>query len=181
MAKLVASLNMTLDGYCDHTSLTADDEILRHYASLLDSAEAVLYGRITYQLMEFWPTVLKNPTGNKLAEEFAVAIDRIPKVVFSNSLKSVDWKTARIATSGLKEEVSKLKQQLDGDILVSSRSLIVALANHGLLDEYQICVHPVVAGSGLPLFKDISERTVLKLRETKKFSGGAVTLYYQAG
>jgi dihydrofolate reductase len=93
MRKLIAAINMTLDGFCDHTAMIADDEIHQHYNELLSSASTVLYGRITYQLMEsYWPTVVKNPTGNKPMDEFAVTIDNIPKIVFSNTLKMLNGK-----------------------------------------------------------------------------------------
>lgn len=170
---------MTLDGFCDHTSGIADDEIHQHYNELLHSAGAVLYGRITYQLMQYWQDVLKNPTGNKSMDEFAVAIDNIPKVVFSRTLKNVDWETARLAQQDLKEEVLELKQLPGKDILVGSPGLIVASMNLNLIDEYQLCVHPVVAGKGLPLFKDVAGKSVLKLIKTKTFGGGAVILYYE--
>ncbi|HEY8732972.1 MAG TPA: dihydrofolate reductase, partial [Puia sp.] len=84
MRKLVAAINMTLDGFCDHTAMIADDEIHQHYNELLSNASTLLYGRITYQLMEsYWPSVVKNPTGNKPENEFAVLIDNISKIVFS--------------------------------------------------------------------------------------------------
>ena len=180
MRKLIAAINMTLDGFCDHTAMIADDEIHQHYNELLSNADTLIYGRITYQLMEsYLPTVVKNPTGNKPTDEFAVTIDKIPKIVFSRSLKEVDWQTAKLATRDLKEEVLELKQQSGKDILVGSRSLIIQLMKLNLIDEYQLCVHPVVAGSGLPLFENINDRTILKLIKTKTFSGGAVTLYYE--
>src|SRR4029450_483033 len=97
MRKLVAAINMTLDGFCDHTAMIADDEIHQHYSELLRSAGAVLYGRITYQLMEsYWPTVVKNPTGNKPTDEFALAIQDISKIVFSHTLKNVGWENAQL-------------------------------------------------------------------------------------
>src|SRR5690349_8754681 len=96
MRKIVAAINMTLDGDCNHTSGIADDELHRHYTDLLRNAGTLLYGRITYQLMEsYWPTLVKNPSGNKAYDDFAGAIDNIPKVVFSNTLKSVKWESAR--------------------------------------------------------------------------------------
>ncbi len=91
MRKLIAAKNMTLDGYCDHTAMAADDEILQHYNELLNSSDTLLYGKITYQLMEsYWPALVKNPTGNKPMDEFAVIIDNISKIVFSRTLKNVD-------------------------------------------------------------------------------------------
>ncbi|MEX6689911.1 dihydrofolate reductase family protein [Danxiaibacter flavus] len=182
MKKVIAAINMTLDGFCDHTSGVPDEEVHQHYADLLRGADAILYGRITYQLMEFWQTVLQNPTGDKAMDDFAVAIDKTPKIIFSRTLKSVDWKSAKLASQDLEKEVLELKQSLnDGSkaVFVGSPSLIVALTKLNLIDEYQLCVHPVIAGSGLPLFKNISEKITLKLIKTKTFGGGAVILYYE--
>ena len=180
MRKIIAAMNMTLDGFCNHTAMIADDEIHQHYSELLRSAGTLLYGRITYQLMEYWPTVLKNPTGNKSMDEFAEVIDKIPKIVFSRTLKNVEWKTARLAKRDLKEEVLELRQEAGKDILVGSPSLIVALSQLELIDEYQLGVQPTVLGSGLPLFKDIRDRIDLKLLKTKSFGCGAVMLYYES-
>ena len=180
MRKLIAAINMTLDGFCDHTALIADDEIHRHYNELLSSTGTLLYGRITYQLMEsYWPTVVKNPTGNKQTDEFAVLIDNISKIVFSNTLKNVDWKNTELKKEIIKEEGLELKEQAGKDIGVGSPGLIVAFTQLGLIDEYQLGVQPTVLGSGLPLFKNISDRVNLKLLKTKTFSCGAVMLYYE--
>jgi len=125
MRKLIAAINMTLDGFCDHTALIADDEIHQHYNELLRNTDTLIYGRITYQLMEsYWPTVVKNPTGNKPMDEFAVIIDNIFKTVFSHTLKNVEWKNAKLAKRNIKEEVLELRQQAGKDILVGSRSLL---------------------------------------------------------
>src|SRR6185295_1627807 len=121
--------------------------IHQHYSELLRSAGTLLYGRITYQLMEYWPTVVKNPTGNSAMDEFAVIMDNTPKIVFSRTLKSVEWKSATLAKKDLKEEVLVLRQSPNGgskDILVGSPSLIVALAKLGLIDEYQLAVQPTI-------------------------------------
>ena len=170
---------MTLDGFCDHTAVIADEELHQHYADLLANSGTVLYGRITYQLMEYWRTVVKNPTGAKATDEFAVIMDKIPKIVFSHTLKNVDWESAQLANRSIEEEVLELKQQQGKDILVGSPSLIVTLTQLGLIDEYQLCVHPVILGKGLPLFKSINDKTILKLLKTKLFSSGAITLYYE--
>jgi dihydrofolate reductase len=179
MRKIIAAMNMTLDGFCDHTAMIADEEIHQHYSELLRSAGTILYGRITYQLMEYWPTVIKNPTGNSSMDEFAVVIDHIPKIVFSHTLKNVEWKTARLAKKDLKEEVAAIRQEAGKDILVGSPSLIVALTQLGLIDEYQLGVQPTILGSGLQLFKNIANRIDLKLLKTKTFGCGAVVLYYE--
>jgi len=200
MRKLIAAINMTLDGSCDHTAGIPDDEIHQHYADLLSNADTILYGRITYQLMEYWRPLLENPrptagptesfrrgssgraSDEKSMNDFAIAIDKIPKIVFSRTLKNVDWESATLANRDIEEEVLDLKQSRDRgskDILVGSRSLIIQLMKLNLIDEYQLCIHPVIAGTGLPLFENIKDRTVLKLIKTKTFSGGAVILYYE--
>jgi dihydrofolate reductase len=183
MRKVIAAMNMTLDGFCDHTSMIADEEIHQHYADALSNAGYVLWGRVTYQLMEsYWPSVVKNPTGDEATDRFAVIVDKIPKVVFSRTLKNVEWESARLAKKELKEEVLELKQSGNGggkDILVGSPSLIVELTQMGLIDEYQLCVHPVIGGSSLPLFKNINDRIVLKLIKTKTFSADQILLYYE--
>ncbi|MFW9970646.1 MAG: dihydrofolate reductase family protein [Candidatus Odinarchaeota archaeon] len=179
MRKLIAAINMTLDGFCDHTAGIVDDELHQYFTELLNSADTILYGRITYLLMEYWRTVVENPTGNKPMDEFAVAMDNILKIVFSHTLKNVDWKTARVAKRGIKEEVLELKQQPGKDILVGSPSLIVQCMKLKLIDEYQIVIHPIVLGNGLPLFKNITDKVDLKLLKTKTFGSGAVALYYE--
>lgn len=173
---------MTLDGFCDHTAGIPDEEIHQHYADLLSDADAILYGRVTYELMQFWQTLIKNPSGEKSMDDFAMAIDKIPKIVFSHTLKNTEWDSAKLSTQPIEEEVLELKQSRNGgskDILIGSRSLIIQLMKLNLIDEYQLCVHPVVEGSGLPLFENINDRTILKLIKTRTFSGGAVTLYYE--
>src|SRR3982750_3535022 len=168
MRKLIAAINMTLDGFCDHTAMIADDELHQHYNELLSNADTLLYGRITYQLMEsYWPTVVKNPTGNKPTDEFAVLIDNISKIVFSRTLKNVDWKNTKLKNEVIKEEILALKQQVGKDILVGSPGLIVALTKLDLIDEYQLGVQPIVLGCGLSLFKNINDRVNLKLLKTK--------------
>jgi dihydrofolate reductase len=181
MRKIIAAINMTLDGFCDHTAGLPDEEIHQHYTELLGRGDAILYGRITYQLMEFWRTFLENPSEEKSMNDFALAIDNIPKIVFSHTLKNVEWKSATMANRDLKETVLELRQQPGKDIFVGSRSLIIQLINLKLIDEFQLCIHPVVAGSGLPLFENIKDRNIFKLVNTKTFSGGAVILYYEPG
>ncbi len=170
---------MTIDGFCDHTAGIPDEEIHQHYTELLSQGDAILYGRTTYQLMEFWRTLLENPSTEKSMNDFAAAINKIPKIVFSRTIKTVEWESATLAKRELKEEVLELKQQSGKDIFVGSRSLIIQLINLGLIDEFQLCIHPVVAGKGLPLFENINDRTVFKLVKNKTFQNGAIILYYQ--
>jgi len=172
-------MNMTLDGYCDHTEMIADDEIHQHYTDLLKSADAIVYGRKTFQLMEYWKSVVEKPTGNKATDDFAAAIDDIQKIVYSRTLKSVDWKNTELKNEIVKEEILDLKKQARKSILIGSPSLIVALAKLDLVDEFQLGVQPTVIGSGLTLFKNVTDRVDLKLLRTKTFGCGAVFLYYE--
>lgn len=97
-------------------------------------------------------------------------IDQVPKIVFSHSLNNLEWGSATLANRGIEEEVKELMQQSGKDIFVGSPSLIVALTQLGLINEYQLCIHPVILGKGLPLFKNISDKIILKLIKTKSFS-----------
>ena len=179
MRKLISSINITLDGFCDHTAVIADDELHQQANELLKSADTMLFGRVTYQLMEAgWPPLVKKPTGNKPMDEFARLIDNIHKIVFSQTLKKVIWKNTKLLAGGIKEEVEKLKQQPGRNIIVGSPTLIVTLAQLGLIDEYRFCVQPIILGNGLPLFKNISQRIDLPLLSTKTFGSGVVTLCY---
>jgi dihydrofolate reductase len=180
MQKLIAAINMTLDGFCDHTAIIPDDEIHQHYNELLKEAGALLYGRTTYQLMEnYWPAVVKNPTGNKPMDDFALLIDDVQKIVFSRTLKNVTWKNSILKNEIIKEEIKELKHQSKKNLFAGSPSLITGLANLDLIDEFQICIHPVIAGSGLVLFKNLQNRIDLKLLKTKTLGGGAVVMYYE--
>lgn len=180
MRKLIAAINMTLDGYCDHTAGIADDEIHEHYNELLKNAGLLIYGRVTYQLMEsYWPAIVKAPTGNRAIDDFAALIDNVPKMVYSRTLESVNWGNTILKNELRIEEVKELKKQEGKPVFVGSPGLIAAFTGLNLFDEYQLCIHPVILGNGLPLFKNISEKTVLKLLRTKVFRSGVVLHCYE--
>ena len=183
MRKVIASMNVTFDGFCDHTAGIANPELHDYYTDMLNNAGPILYGRTTYQLMEvFWPTIVRNPTGDKHMDDFANAIENVSKVLFSRTIKSVTWNNARLATKNLGDEVAELKQQPGNDIFVGSPSLIAELTKLNLIDVWQLCVHPVIAGQGLPLFKGITERIVFKLLKTQTFkTSGHVVFHYARG
>lgn len=170
---------MTLDGVCDHTTGVADEGLHQHYAELIANGGVILYGRTTYQLMQFWQELLKNPSGKKSMDDFAASIGKIPKLIFSNTLKDTGWDSAKLANKSLVEEISELKQQSGKAILVGSRSLIIQLLNCNLIDEFQICIHPIIEGKGLRLFDKINDRIMLKLIKTKSLSSGATVFYYE--
>lgn len=180
MRKVIAAINMTIDGFCDHTAGIADEELHQHYADLLRNAGVVLYGRVTFQLMKYWQSLINNPSGDPSMDEFARVMDRTPKIVFSHTLKTTDWDSAKLANQSLEKEVAALRQQPGKDIFVGSPGLIAALTQLNMIDEYQLCIHPVILGNGLPLFKNISDKKMLKLRNTKSFGSGAIVLYYES-
>ena len=180
MRKLIASINITLDAFCDHTAVIADEELHQNVNELLSTVDTMILGRVTYQLMEAgWPPIVKNPTGIKSVDEFAVLIDNMHKIVFSKTLKNVEWKNTTLAKKDLKEEVTDLKRQAGKNIGVGGPGIIRILMQYGLIDEYQFYVQPIILGSGLPLFKDISDRIDLKLLKTKTLGSGVVILNYE--
>jgi dihydrofolate reductase len=179
MTKVIAAINMSLDGYCDHDKMVADEEIHDHYTNLLGTGDIILYGRKTYELMEFWPPFLKNPSGQRSLDEFAIAINRIPKLVFSNTLKKLNWNTANLAQKNLEEEVNALKKENGKRIFVGSRSLMVQLLNLNLLEELQLCIHPVLLDKGLRLFDGLTHKQSLRQTNIQQFthSGAMIACY----
>jgi len=175
-------MNMTLNGYCDHTAGIVTDEFMEHYNEQMRETGMLIYGRKTYQLMEeYWPQLAKNPGDNKADNDFAVLMDKVPKLVFSKTLKAVHWKSATLAHDDLYEEVVRLKQQPGKDLFAGSPSMIAQLMQLDLIDEYRLAIHPVVLGSGLVLFKGIKDKVGLRLLQTKTFGSGVVVLYYGRG
>lgn len=180
MRKVIAAINITIDGVFDHTAGLPDAAIHQHYTDLISNADVMLYGRTTYQLMQYWQELIKNPSGEKTMDDFATAIDKIQKLVFSRTLHVSGWDSALLATKSPEETVTELKQQPGKDILIGSRSLILHLMKLKLIDELQLCIHPVIAGQGETLFAHFNERQILKLINTKRFANGAMVLYYRA-
>ncbi len=171
---------MTLDGFCDHTAMIADEEVHEHYNDLLRNAGVLLYGRITYQLMEsYWPLVVKNPTGNQPMDEFALLIDNVPKIVFSRTLQDVSWRNTVLKRDIIPDEIAAMKQQAGRNIFAGSPGLIAALTQLDLIDEFQLSIQPAILGNGLRLLRNIDHRINLILVHTKTFRCGAVTLYYE--
>ncbi|MCW7488283.1 dihydrofolate reductase family protein [Leptospira meyeri] len=179
MSKIIAAFNMTLNGNCDHNAGIPDEEIHIHYADLLDTADYILYGRITYQLMQFWQSFLETPSSQNSMNDFAASIDKIKKIVFSHSLKETGWDSAILSDKPIEEKIMELKKITNKDIFVGSRSLIIQLIKHNLIDELQLCIHPVIAENGIQLFENLNTKTNLKFIKTKIFSNGAIILYYK--
>lgn len=182
MRKLIYAINLTIDGCCDHTKMIADEEVHDYYTQLLQDADTLVYGRKTYQLMvPFWPQIAKNNSGpTKAMNDFAHAFDSVKKIiVFSHSLDMADGKT-RIVHKDLLGEILKMKQESGKNILVGGVDVPSQLMQLGLIDEYSMVVHPVIAGEGKRLLEGttLPERLQLKLIELKIFKSGCVGLRY---
>jgi dihydrofolate reductase len=161
--------------------MIADEELLEHYAQLLQGVGLLVYGRKTYQLMvPYWPDIAKNHSETKAENEFADIFNSSNKVVFSRSLDSAEDKNTRIVRTNLREEMLKLKQEPGKDILVGGVDIPSQLVELGLVDEYRFVVQPIVAGDGRRLMEGVSlpERQRLKLVESKTFKSGCVALRY---
>jgi dihydrofolate reductase len=182
MRNLIFAINMTLDGCCDHTKLSSNEEIYKYYTRLMRDVDLLVYGRKTYQLMvPFWPDVAKNHSGDTRAmNEFAQAFDAINTIVFSQSLDRAERKNTRIVRSKLQDEILKLKQEQGKNILTGGVSIPSQLIELDLIDEYRFVIQPIVVGEGRRLLEDISllERLQLKLVESKIFKSGYVALRY---
>ena len=183
MRNVIYAINITLDGCCDHTKFSPDEETFEYFTQLTRDADTFLYGRKTYQLMvPYWPDVANNPSGQKKADyEFAQAFDAVDKiVVFSQSLDSAEGKKTRIVRTNLHDEILKLKQEPGKNILTGGVTIPLQLVELGLIDEYYFVVHPIVLGEGRRLFEGINlqEKLRLKLVESKTFKSGSVALRY---
>ena len=179
MRKLIYTINVTVDGCCDHTKMTGDEEIHEYYTQLMRDVDLLVFGRKTYQLMvPLWPDVAKNQSMTKVTNEFARTFDSINKIVFSQSLGSAEGNT-RIVRTKPKDEILKLKQEQGKNILVGGVDIPSQLMELGLVDEYHFVVQPVVVGDGRRLLEGISlEKLQLKLVESKIFKSGCVALHY---
>ena len=179
MRKVVFAINITIDGYCGHETGIADDELHAHFTGLLREADVEIFGRNTYQLMyPYWHDVAVNQSETKTVNEFAQAYDSIPKIVFSTTLKSVEWSNTTLLHSNLREEIVKLKQQPGKNIFIGGLNIASQVAQWNLIDEYHFVVHPIIAGKGPRLFESGGEHS-LKLVASKTFGSGVIALHYK--
>jgi len=177
MRPLRYSINVTLDGCCDHRAIPADEELYRHAVEILDRADALLFGRVTYEMMESaWRA--PDPSRPEWMEPFARTIDTAKKYVVSSTLKQVDW-NAELVRGDLGDTVRRLKQEPGKGLLVGGVKLPLALAELGLIDEYELVVHPRLAGHGPTLFAGLSKYVDLKLVSRLEYGSGAVAMRYE--
>ena len=183
MRPLRYSINVALDGCCDHRAMVTDEELHRHWAENLAQADALLFGRVTYELMEagwrpFAQTKARPDWMEPWMEPFARTIDAAKKYVVSSTLERVDW-NAELVRGGLGDAVRQLKRESGKGLFVGGVKLALALTELGLIDEYEFVVHPRLAGHGPTLFAGLSRHVDLKLVSRLEFGSGAVAMRYE--
>lgn len=182
MRPLRYSINVTLDGCCDHREIPADEELHRHAAESLAQADALLFGRVTYEMMETaWRQDAPAAQAEAMPEwtqPFARTIDAAKKYVVSSTLERVDW-NAELLRGDLGAAVEQLKRAPGRGLFVGGVTLPMALAELGLIDEYEFVVHPRVSGHGPTLFAGLSNGLDLTLVDRLEFDSGAVALRYE--
>jgi dihydrofolate reductase len=183
MRPLRYSINTTLDGCCDHEVFRPDEELHRYFAAELERVDGLLFGRVTYEMMEaawrlpesgVWPDWVED-----WAVPFAETIDRAEKYVVSSTLAQVDW-NAELVAGDLATAVEQLKSEPGNGLYVGGVTLPLALADLGLIDEYEFVVHPLVAGRGPTMFAGLKARLELELIGRREFAAGAVALRYRS-
>jgi dihydrofolate reductase len=179
MRSLRYSINVTLDGCCDHRVIPADEDLHRHAIENLERADALLFGRVAYEMMEaaFRPSA-QMQARPAWTEPFARTIDAAKKYVVSSTLDRVDW-NAELVRGDLAKAVQQLKQESGKGLFVGGLKLPQALAELGLIDEYEFVVHPGLAGHGPTLFAGLSKYVDLKLVSRLEFDSGAVAMRYE--
>ncbi len=179
MRPLRYSINVTLDGCCDHRAFLPDEDLFRHAAESLARADALLFGRVIYQMMEeAWRPPVPAGARPDWMEPFARTIDAAKKYVVSGTLARVDW-NAELVRGDLGKAVHQLKREPGKGLLTGGVRLPLALAELGLIDEYEFVVHPRLAGHGPTLFAGLSKLVDLKLVDRVEFGSGAVAQRYE--
>jgi dihydrofolate reductase len=183
MRRLRYSINVTLDGCCDHRAGSTDEELHRYWGEKLAQADALLFGRVTYEMMEAaWRPVARTGVRPDWMAEwmvpFARAIDAAKKYVVSSTLERVDW-NAELVRGELGKAIQQLKREPGKGLFVAGVKLAMALTEMGLIDEYEFVVHPRLAGHGPWLFAGLSKHVDLQLVSRLEFGSGAVAMRYQ--
>ena len=182
MGLLTFSINVTLDGCVDHREGIADDETHAHFTSLLDESGAMLWGRVTYEMMEsHWPAVARgDEAASPALREWAVKLDAKPKYVVSSTRTDFPWNNTHRITGDLRERVQALKDATPAGVLLGSAKLATQLDRLDLIDEYKLLVHPRIVGHGPYLFEGgLPSTRRLELISTNRLRDGAVALHYR--
>jgi dihydrofolate reductase len=185
MRKLVFFMHASLDGFVAGLNremdwIKFDDALFDFVGTMTDQADAALYGRVTYQMMEsYWPTAGEKPNATKHEIEHSIWYKNVLKIVLSKTIKEIKQNNTLVIGENILDNINTLKQQDGKNILMlGSPSASNAILNKGLVDEFWVFVNPILLGKGIPLFKDITEKVKLSLIETKTFDIGVIALHY---
>jgi len=182
MGLLTFSINVTLDGCVDHEEGIADDETHGFFTRLMDECGAMLWGRVTYEIMEsYWPAVARGEVEAPLAmREWATRLETKPKYVVSSTRTAFPWTNSHHIVGDLRAGVQKLKDATPAGVLLGSGKLAAALDRLDLIDEYQFLVHPRIAGPSPTLYQSgIPSARELELMSAKPLRNGAVAMHYR--
>ncbi|TGD95283.1 dihydrofolate reductase family protein [Methylobacterium nonmethylotrophicum] len=182
MGLLTFSINVTLDGCVDHQEGIADQETHAFFTHLMDKGGAMLWGRITYEMMEsYWPAVARgDAVAPRAMREWAVKLEDKPKYVVSSTRKHFPWSNSHLMPADLRTSVQRLKDETPAGVLLGSGKLATELDRLDLIDEYQFLVHPRIAGHGPTLYQGGLTRTRrLRLVSAKPLRNGAVAMHYR--
>lgn len=186
MRNVVLFMHTSLDGFVSGPGgalnwIPYNEELEKYAAGIVNTVGSSLYGRTTYEMMRgYWPTMLNNPSASKYEMNHAQWVENIEKIVFSTTMKTVDWNNTRLISGNIAEEVAALKNQPGKDLVVfGSPSLAHTFIDMDLIDEYQLTISPVILGSGVPLFTGSKEKIELKLVSSQILSSGVVGVHYK--
>jgi dihydrofolate reductase len=182
MGLLTFSFNVTLDGCIDHQEGIADDETHAHFTRLLDDSGAMLWGRVTYEMMEsYWPAVAKGDQAAAPAiREWAVKLEAKPKYVVSSTRNAFPWTNSHLIAGDLRAGVQRLKDATPAGVLLGSGKLAIELDRLDLIDEYRFLVHPMIAGHGPTLYQGgLPSTRRLELVSARPLNNGAVAMHYR--
>ena len=180
MGKLIFAINVTLDGCVDHREGVADAELHEHFTRLMERVAAMLFGRVTYEMMEsHWPAVARDAKAPADQRDFAQTLDRKRKYVVSRSRQDFPWENTVHLLGDLRENIVAVKAKTAGDVLVGSPALATQLEKLGLIDEYHLVVHPVIAGHGPTLLPGLDGSRHLELLGTQRFAAGQMAMHYR--
>lgn len=186
MRKLIFFMHTSLDGFVaglkgEMNWITINEELFDFVATMTEKADAALYGRVTYEMMQgYWPTAGDQPNASKHDKEHSAWYKNVSKIVLSSTLSNKGLENTIVLNEQLAENITKIKNQEGKNILIfGSPRASHSLLQLGLIDEFWLFVNPVLLGEGMPLFKGITEITKLNLLETKTFAGGVIALHYE--
>jgi len=186
MRNLIFFMHTSLDGFVAGINgemdwINVDDAMFDFVATMTDQADTALYGRVTYEMMQgYWPKAGEQPNASKHDKEHSAWYNKVSKVVLSKTIREKGLDNTTVISGQLADNINKIKKQDGKNILIfGSPGASQSLLNQRLIDEFWLFVNPIILGQGMPLFKDITGTTKLKLVESKTFASGVIALHYE--